>query len=474
VLASKRLLFLSFWCWVFLTLLGPIRNTDLWWHLASGRYIVTHHLIPSVDIFSLTCRGHVWLNVEWLYQVSVYSAYVLGGIFGITLFKIIWVSLIMAFIMRRLRQAGVSDLGIYACAIVVFAACLPGWSERADLISVTLVAALMVSLEGVRRGRLSRKHLLYWIPVFLIWANAHAGFIVGFGIAGLYAIEFIRLRRLSIRHAFLWLIAVGMTSFATPLGISMWKGIIYCLTLPQRDIQDIEEYWPPPWRHMATFWLALILFALLCARNFERRLKMPWLAWVISFLFGYEAACHSRYVPFFMVAAFPFVIESAFSERNGSIHPQWAKLFRTEWLTGGLLIMALMQWPRVALGVPPTQVPVDVCNYIIAHRIKGRFFTDYDFGSYWIWRFDGNPAVFIDGRGPAVDGYMELKNEIKQARRSPSDWQKFMRRYAITAVVTQDPGPTVRALLTTYYFPKNQWKLVYRDALALLFVKSAR
>src|SRR5438552_1572862 len=42
---------------------------DLWWHLATGRWILEHGYVPRVDSWSFTRSGQVWLQHEWLADV---------------------------------------------------------------------------------------------------------------------------------------------------------------------------------------------------------------------------------------------------------------------------------------------------------------------------------------------------------------------------------------------------------------------
>src|ERR1700680_4114938 len=59
-------------------------DTDIWWHLANGRYIFAHG-VPSVDIYSFTAAGHVWVVHEWLADVVMYAAYAATGLSGLVL-----------------------------------------------------------------------------------------------------------------------------------------------------------------------------------------------------------------------------------------------------------------------------------------------------------------------------------------------------------------------------------------------------
>src|SRR6516225_6103441 len=58
--------------------LRTLTVTDLGWQLATARWIVQYHEIPSTDVFSYTALGE-----PWVYPVGsgllFYGAYLLGG-----------------------------------------------------------------------------------------------------------------------------------------------------------------------------------------------------------------------------------------------------------------------------------------------------------------------------------------------------------------------------------------------------------
>ena len=58
----------------------PIRTSnDVWWHLKTGKYIIDHNLkIPKHDIFTFTGENTIWINHEWLSEITfgwIYSHY---------------------------------------------------------------------------------------------------------------------------------------------------------------------------------------------------------------------------------------------------------------------------------------------------------------------------------------------------------------------------------------------------------------
>src|SRR6266850_7947048 len=66
-----------------------ITCADMWWHLATGRYIVEHLEIPRTDIFSYTAAGSTWHNQEWLAQVIFYALFSSFGPTGLALFAVL-------------------------------------------------------------------------------------------------------------------------------------------------------------------------------------------------------------------------------------------------------------------------------------------------------------------------------------------------------------------------------------------------
>ena len=53
-------------------------NSDTWWHLASGRWMVENWSIPSQDVLSFTVPGHDWINLQWLFDLLMYAVYQVG------------------------------------------------------------------------------------------------------------------------------------------------------------------------------------------------------------------------------------------------------------------------------------------------------------------------------------------------------------------------------------------------------------
>src|ERR1035437_428159 len=78
---------------------SEIYDSDFWWHLKTGQYIVEKHALPVPDPFAFTTAGagsaypgeeltrHFNLTHEWLAQVVLYLVYRAAGFGGVVLFR---------------------------------------------------------------------------------------------------------------------------------------------------------------------------------------------------------------------------------------------------------------------------------------------------------------------------------------------------------------------------------------------------
>src|SRR3954470_20201236 len=52
---------------------------DTYWQIAVGQWILDHHALPRVDIYSFTKAGEPWMSSSWLAQVLYAASYNLAG-----------------------------------------------------------------------------------------------------------------------------------------------------------------------------------------------------------------------------------------------------------------------------------------------------------------------------------------------------------------------------------------------------------
>ncbi|HEY6368999.1 MAG TPA: hypothetical protein VIX37_00335, partial [Candidatus Sulfotelmatobacter sp.] len=109
-------------------------DTDFWWHLKTGQYILEHHSLPVPDPFAVAPPDasasrvrHFNLTHEWLSQVLMYAVYATAGFPGIILARALLLAALCGlggFLAARLSQnfyAGIA--AAVAAASVVIAHC---------------------------------------------------------------------------------------------------------------------------------------------------------------------------------------------------------------------------------------------------------------------------------------------------------------------------------------------------------------
>ena len=154
-------------------------DSDTWWHLRAGQWMVEHHTIPQVDPFSYTRVGAAWQYPGWLVEAPMYWVYQAFGAGGVNLWTAAMVTLAFTFVWRTLSGGPFLRAFILILAAVVSSVY---WAARPYLVTFVLAAAFLWILEANRWERSPAALLrLGWLPILMvIWANSHGGFAVGF------------------------------------------------------------------------------------------------------------------------------------------------------------------------------------------------------------------------------------------------------------------------------------------------------
>jgi hypothetical protein len=220
----------------------PFRDTDVWWHLAVGHYIGAHG-IPAVEPFSFVHAANPWVGQQWLYEVTLAHVVDLGG-------------------------PGLASLlmGVVASAALLLAALSvpperrpPGPVMAAAMLLSALVAAQLLGVRGqvislfgaalvlylLSRWRQGSTRVLIALPVlFAIWANIHAGFLIGLGIAvlALLVVRGVdRRQRLQLGAA---IVASALATLINPAGPGLWSYVGATFTDP--TITGVVTEWQSP------------------------------------------------------------------------------------------------------------------------------------------------------------------------------------------------------------------------------------
>lgn len=156
--------------------LRRLDNSDTWWHLAAGRWIVTHGSVPANDPLSWTVPDHAWTNVQWLFDVLVYGVYRLGGASLLVITSAVSYTVATALLLVNLRRhvgpVLASLLGAWAVVISH-----DRFAIRPEMLTYVFI---QVILWLYATGRVAGRKRLWFLPaVMCLFANCHSLFIVG-------------------------------------------------------------------------------------------------------------------------------------------------------------------------------------------------------------------------------------------------------------------------------------------------------
>ena len=161
---------------------------DFWWHIATGRYIVETKTIPDKDPFSFVnnleenkninpAREKVVLKSYWLSQVLFYKIYDVFNDKGMIILRSLILFSTVFLIFCWFRRNKVSFYIIYPLVFIVFCQTMRHAGERPVLFTILFSVLIFFILDDFKQRK--SKLLFLLIPLMLLWANMHGGFILG-------------------------------------------------------------------------------------------------------------------------------------------------------------------------------------------------------------------------------------------------------------------------------------------------------
>src|SRR5215831_7005784 len=206
--------------------LRTVSETDLGWQMATGRYIVEHHQIPSTALFTYTVPGAHWVYPP-LSGVVFYLLFLMGGYAALSWLNAIACAVTIALLTRR-GGALTALLAILAVPEIALRT-----APRADLFTTVLFAAVLVLLWRHHQGEAVR---LWLMPALMLaWANLHLGFVAGLTLmAGYLLMEgceavFREKREAALkraRQALAWIALSVVATIVNPWGVRIYRSLL--------------------------------------------------------------------------------------------------------------------------------------------------------------------------------------------------------------------------------------------------------
>ncbi len=492
--------------------LRTVADTDMGWHIATGRWILQHHSIPSTDVLSYTAHGRPWLYPPF---AGILFA-LIDSLFGPA--GLSWFSALacLAAIAVLLRRPTLPAIAFALCAIEPIAF---RTAPRADAFNAILLALVFSLLWDFQRG-LSRR--LWPLPLFiLLWVNLHPGFIVGLACIAAYllleAADLLTPRRDAalqrLRRAWPWLLASLAVTFLNPAGPRIYS-VAYTLSglAPQQQgafntSALIGEFLSVPlnphliaqlfqFRHAENGFTWLLLLALVTiAVAVWRRDFAPAILQCVAL---YLAVQHARYIGLFCVLTAILgatLVQQAIAALPAPKPARAQTISTARWaFLAALAALAILHTAdfvsnrtHVVFATDssfgPGQspwFPQRAADFIRAQHLPGPIYQEYGLGGFTAWRLgpqspsDPGYPDFIDGR------FDHLAPDVLASERSllntPPDSPAFTSAadtWGINLLLISEAAPRAAQRQSAAAFCRSTlWRPVYMDEASLVLLRN--
>jgi len=480
----------------------PLRMTDLWGHLAYGRWIAQHGPPTAEPLLPIVQVGP-YVDSAWLAQWLWYRLDEVTGPAGLQCLHaglVLLTGWLLAWAGARQTR---SWWGGTIASLFWFAT---NWFQlqviRPQLWGCLCGALTLVWLCG--RGP-HRPRPAWLIPIFLLWANLHGSFVVGWlwlalatGSLWMETLRSVRLRpdsptALAPRDVrarqLLWGVILALaTVWINPYGGQLPAAVLDVAAHP--NLRDLSEWQPlrPGSRQGLIFVSSLILIALAAVGRLieglsQRRPASRWFAptpaWLA--LSGLILALATVRSARFIVWWGPIGglwLATLLSGRSWSDRSHWWNQPRLAWwlvpaLASGIALgrSPLGTWWRTRQRPPlaemvEAQTPLAIAEFLRAHPQPGFLFCPLEWGDYLQWRVPQSPAMPILFGSHVHLLPPDLWRDYLAVVRRSADWSTVLDRLEVQTVVLDRAGrPGLMAEIDQH----PGWQRVYEDGLGAIW-----
>jgi hypothetical protein len=449
-----------------------LRDSDSFWQIKVGQWIIDHHAMPYTDIYSWTHAGDSWISNAWLSQVLYAVFYAQWGWAGPVVLASLAAAVgiaILVFLLDEYFEPAHAVLVAMFVFVLSFSHMLARPHVLTFPVMVTWVGAMMWAAER----RTSPSFLL--LPLMSFWASLHGGFVLGLVLIAPIALEAVwgaapeQRLALAARWA-LFAFAALIASCCTPYGWNTLLAATRILDLGQL-LAVISEWQPADFGSPSPFKVAILGLIVLA---FYRGIVLSIPRILLLLLLVYMALTHVRSIEAFAYLS-PLVLAKPFATRQGTkdrINVWAGELWSLPYVSG--LTVALVAGCLVASTLSyvnrhdfifiKTQTPAAALDEIERHGAK-RIFNAYGFGGYMIAR---NIPPFIDGRAELYGEKFVMSYLHATEGRKPDDLLRMLDEHRIEATLLVPDSPAARLLDLT-----PGWKKLYADDIAVIHVRAA-
>jgi hypothetical protein len=450
------------------------------------------------------CRDcRTWFAWEWLSDVWMAAIHHFAGLSGIVLASLVLLGAASVCVYKNALAESGHRLIAIALTSLAMAASTIHWLARPHLVTPLMTAVFLRTLGRVHKDGAPQR-LLVLPPLTMLWVNLHGGFFVGIVLLIAFALGTIGEELIhggshralpKARKYILTAGACAVASLVNPYGYRLQVHVLqylgtsfYLQRISEFQSIDFHSFSAAYFETFLVLSIAAALWHLGSGRLVQVMLLLSW---------AHLALFSARNIPIFAVVAVPGV---ALAVREWLEHARLLGFLRWLWklsdglseLEVGLQLIAsghgrdrlhclpcLTVLTLAVFLTHPGQVkalhaefdrlrfPADGATFLAGQQTHQsiRLYSSWQWGGYLIYRLWPSLRVFDDGRtdfyGPA------FVNEGLQVWDACPEWAGIFVRYRVNAALLP-----VDSALATVLRERRDWKLVYKDRVAVLFIKT--
>lgn len=448
-----------------------LQDSDSFWQIKVGQWIIGHRAVPYSDIYSLLHAGESWISNAWLSQVlfaTVYTQFGWAGPVALTALAVGIAIAIFVFLLDEHFEPAHSVL----LAMLVFVLSFQHLLARPHVLALPVMVAWVGALISAADRRTCPSFFL--LPLMSLWASLHGGFVLGLALIGPIALDAVwgaapeQRIALAARWA-LFAAAALVASCCTPYGWNTLLAATRILDLGQL-LSVISEWMPQNFSSLSPFELSLLG---LIAIGFYRGIVLPVPRILLLLLLIYMALTHVRSIEAFAFLT-PLVLAKPFEtlQPSGDRIKAWASDFWSLPYVSGLTMLIIAGCVSAStlsyaahheFVFTKRQTPAAALD-VLERRGARRIFNSYAFGGYMISR---DIPPFIDGRAELYGEKFVMTYFNAVEGRRVDDLLGMLDEYHIEATLLPPDSPVVRILDHA-----QGWRTLYADDVAVVHVRT--
>ncbi len=367
-----------------------LNDGDTFSHIAAGAWMIRHRIVLDHDPFSATRLGAPWVAHEWLAEIAMAVCYRVAGWSGVVALTGVAASAAFYNLGRHLSRW--LRPGPALLLLLLSAACItPDMLARPHILALPVFEAWVA---GLLIARAQARAPSWWlVPLMCLWANLHAGFLIGLALVVLLAAEAVLAslpswRPVALRWA-AFLAASTAAALVTPHGLS---GLLLGFRMSGiAELSNVSEWQPTSFATLQPLEI-LILVGLYMGLGRGARLAPMRLLIALGLL--HMALQHTRHTLLIGV-----ILPLLIAEPLGAALPASMRTRARRWVDGaGLLAASLLLVGRLATPIVRTDgptAPITALAHVPAGLRAQAVLNDYAFGGYLIF---AHVRPFIDAR----------------------------------------------------------------------------